>query len=393
MRIMLLNQYAGAPSLGMEYRPHWLATELQKLGHEVLIVAGDFSHLRHAQPRMGRSTIEGVDFFVLKTPRYDRNDPRRLANILAFRIQLQRRARLLRSWRPDVVVASSTHPMDVRPGLGIARGAGAAFVHEVHDLWPLTPRLLGGMGRHHPMILWMQREEDLACSSADLVVSMLPATLPYLQSRGLDASRWVHVSNGVPLSSVGAATIRPEPGSKFRLGYFGGHALSNDLGTLLEAARLLEQEPLEVHLTGSGPLKHQLQHESRELGNVFFHDYLPLPEARRRMREMDALVILAQSSPLYEYGFSPNKAFDYMAAGRPVIQAVEAVGSPIALAGCGRLCGGGDAPALAEAVRDLLRMEPGDRDAMGLRGRDYVLREATHAVLAEKFVDAIAARL
>ena len=203
MRILLINQYAGAPSLGMEYRPHWMATEWQKLGHEVLIVAGDHSHLRRVQPSAGRSTIEGVKFLTLRTPQYGENGPRRFANILAFRVQLLRAAKTLCEWHPDVVIASSTHPMDVRPGLRIARKSGALFVHEVHDLWPLTPKLLGGMSDRHPMIMWMQREEDLACREADLVVSMLPATLPYLESRGLTADRLVYVSNGVPVEAVG----------------------------------------------------------------------------------------------------------------------------------------------------------------------------------------------
>ena len=268
MRILLINQYAGAPSLGMEYRPHWMATEWQKLGHEVLIVAGDHSHLRRVQPSAGRSTVEGVDFLTLRTPQYDENGPRRFANILAFRVQLRRAAKTLREWRPDVVIASSTHPMDIRPGLRIARKSGALFVHEVHDLWPLTPKLLGGMSDRHPMIMWMQREEDLACREADLVVSMLPATLPYLESRGLDADRWVYVSNGVPVEAVLDTDDPPGTMAVFRVGYFGAHGPANDLGTLIEAARLLQDDLVEFHLTGSGPLKAELQRQASGLANV-----------------------------------------------------------------------------------------------------------------------------
>ena len=186
MRILLINQYAGAPSLGMEYRPHWMALEWQKLGHDVLVVVGDHSHLRRAQPPVGRARIEGVDFLTLRTPAYGENGSRRFVNIVAFRSQLYRHVRDLATWCPDAVIASSTHPMDIRPAMRVGRKSGAMFVHEVHDLWPLTPKLLGGMSDRHPMIMWMQREEDLACREADLVVSMLPATLPYLQSRGLD---------------------------------------------------------------------------------------------------------------------------------------------------------------------------------------------------------------
>lgn len=389
MRILLINQYAGAPSLGMEYRPHWLALEWQRLGHQVLVVAGDHSHLRRVQPRPGRSTIEGVDFLTLRTSGYTDNGPLRFANLLAFRAQLYARSRQLVAWRPDVVIASSTHPMDVRPGLRIANKAGAIFVHEVHDLWPLTPRLLAGMSENHPMIRWMQREEDLACRKADLVVSLLPATLPYLQSRGLSADRWAHVPNGVPVEALESHVNPQAQNEVFRVGYFGGHGKSNDLDVLLEVARLLQDDGIEFHLTGSGPQKPALQVLAGGLPNVHFHDEVAPQEARERMAEMDALCIVGRADALYQHGISMNKIFEYMAAGRPVIQALEAPESPVIAAGCGLQCSGNDAEAIARTVRSLADVDLGTREAMGFAGQVYVKREATYPALAARFVNAI----
>lgn len=390
MRILLINQYAGAPSLGMEYRPHWMALEWQKLGHDVLVVAGDHSHLRRAQPPRGRARIEGVEFLTLRTPAYSENSPRRFANILAFRAQLYLHSGDLAAWRPDAVIASSTHPMDVRPAMRVARRSGALFVHEVHDLWPLTPKLLGGMSDHHPMIMWMQREEDLACHEADLVVSMLPATLPYLQARGLDPNRWAYVSNGVPEESVGDDDgPRPSADGTFRVGYFGGHALSNDLGTLIEAARLLSQEPVEFHLTGSGPSKAALQRQAADPALVHFHDPVSPVEARRQMRDMDALYMGVRHSPLYEHGIGLNKMFDYMAVGRPIIQAIDTPASPAGEAGCAMLCTPGDPESVAKAITAIRGLAPERRRAMGRAGRDYVLTHATHPRLAEAFIAAV----
>lgn len=390
MRILLINQYAGAPSLGMEYRPHWMALEWQNLGHDVLIVAGDHSHLRRAQPPAGSSQIEGVDFLTLRTPPYGENGPRRFANILAFRAQVYRNAAALVRWRPDVVIASSTHPMDIRPAFRIARRADALFAHEVHDLWPLTPKLLGGMSDRHPMIRWMQREEDLACREADLVVSMLPASLPYLQSRGLDPCRWTHVSNGVPEETVQGQVVQPtSEGEQFRVGYFGGHAPSNDLGTLVEAARLLQDESIEFHLTGSGPLKDQIQQQAAGLNRVFFHDSVAPSEAREMMRTMDALCILGCSTPLYKYGISPNKMFEYMAVGRPVIQGIDTPASPAQDAGCVTISTPGDPESFADAVLEVRGLGVDGRAASGRAGWEYVLARATYPRLAESLLSAI----
>lgn len=390
MRILLINQYAGAPSLGMEYRPHWMATEWQKLGHEVLIVTGEHSHLRAAHPPVGRSTVEGVEFLTLPIPRYKGNGARRFANILAFRFQLRRSTRTLLAWCPDAVIASSTHPMDVRPSLRLARMSGAAFVHEVHDLWPLTPRLLGGMSERHPMIMWMQREEDLACREADVVVSMLPATLPYLQSRGLDPKRWVHVSNGVPPESVVVeSAAEPSRDGWFRVGYFGAHGHANDLSTLVEASRILGNERIEFHLWGSGPLKADLQRQAEGLQRVHFHDHVGPAEARTHMATMDALYIGLKESELFVHGVSPNKMFDYMAAARPIIQAMNAPSSPAERAGCAVLCEPGDPGAVARSVLALAGLSPRHREAMGNAGRDYVLSHATYTSLASSFIAAI----
>lgn len=390
MRILLINQYAGAPSLGMEYRPHWMALEWQRLGHEVLVVAGDHSHLRRAQPHVGRSRVEGAEFLTLRTPRYSENGPRRFANILAFRTQLYRGSRSLAQWRPDTVIASSTHPMDVRPALRVARKVGAVFVHEVHDLWPLTPKLLGGMPDRHPMIMWMQREEDLACKEADLVVSMLPATLPYLQSRGLEPSRWAYVSNGVPAEAIQESFQPQNPdGGAFRVGYFGGHALSNDLGTLVEAARLLQDESIEFHLTGAGPLKEELQRQAHGLSNLYFHDPVPLHVARQHMGAMDALCILGRSTPLYQHGFSPNKMFEYMAVGKPTILAIDTPASPAQESGSALVCKPGDADSVAEAVLQLRGLGMEKRAQMGRAGREYVFTQATYPRLASDFLAAV----
>jgi glycosyltransferase involved in cell wall biosynthesis len=191
MRIMLVNQYAGSPTLGMEFRPHWMALEWQNLGHDVLVITGDCSHLRTSQPPRGRHSIADVEFLTLRTLPYRVNGPIRFANIVSFKAQLAARKLELARWGPDVVVASSTHPMDIRAAVDVARIAGSKFVYEVHDLWPLTPRLLGGMSESHPMIRWMQREEDYGYRNADLVVSLLPFTEGYSIAHGLEPGRWV----------------------------------------------------------------------------------------------------------------------------------------------------------------------------------------------------------
>ena len=388
MRILLINQYAGSPSLGMEYRPHWMSLEWQKAGHDVLVVAGDHSHLRHDQPHVGVNVVDGVRYLTLRTLPYKSNGPRRFANILSFRGQLKWMTGPLARWQPDVVIASSTHPMDVRPAVQIADRAGARFVYEIHDLWPLTPRLLGGMSEAHPMIRWMQREEDFGCREADRAVSILPLTHEYMIAHGLAPDRWVHVSNGIPESWLEA---EPSEGNMnrgpLRIGYFGGHGVSNDLAPFIEAARELRDVGIEFHLTGDGPLKPQLRARARDLPHVVFHDPVPLEEARTRMREMDALYFGSPHSRLYQYGVSPNKLFEYLATGLPVVQAIEPPWAPQVGESFVLSATAGDSGSIAQAIRTLLEMTPTARSSLGWSGRSYVEEHATYRVLATRFLE------
>jgi hypothetical protein len=146
MNILYINHYAGSPALGMEYRPYYLAREWQRLGHRVHLLAADYSHVRTRQPQAGDETIAGIAYHWYRTPPYRGNGLGRVLNIWAFLRQVWAdTARLVRDFKPDVVIASSTYPMDIWVARRMARRAGAKLVYEVHDLWPLSPIELSGM--------------------------------------------------------------------------------------------------------------------------------------------------------------------------------------------------------------------------------------------------------
>src|SRR4051812_17527464 len=94
MNILLINHYAGSPHHGMEYRHYYLAREWVRLGHEVAIVSGSFSHLRTRQPAVNgpysTDTIDGIRYVWLRTPRYAGNGLARVASMAAFVARLFR---------------------------------------------------------------------------------------------------------------------------------------------------------------------------------------------------------------------------------------------------------------------------------------------------------------
>lgn len=378
------------------------------MGHSVRIVAASQSHVRTHQPAMDGvrkdEVIDGIEYIWLSTPKYEGNGAGRAFNMFAFVWRLWRVAReLVQEVKPDVVIASSTYPLDVYPAHRIASLAGAKLIFEVHDLWPLSPIELGGISRYHPFMLLLQHAEDYAYRKADKVVSMLPKAKDHMLSRGMLPKKFVHIPNGIDVAEwVGEKQALPEAhqmtlaGLKqrglFLVGYAGAHGVANALNTLLVAAGLLHDVPVCFVLVGHGPEREGLisQVKERGLENVVFLSAVSKPSIPNLLGQFDALYIGLQSQSLFRFGISPNKLMDYMMVGKPIIQAIAAGNDPVCDAGCGYTIPPERPEAIAEAVRKLMTLPKEERIALGEHGRLYVQEHHDYRVLARQFIEAAA---
>lgn len=404
MNILYINHYAGSPSHGMEFRPYYMAREWVLAGHQVQIVAASHSHIRARQPKLDGlhvkdEQIDGIHYRWYPTPAYSSNDLGRVKNMLSFMRQLWRDAKhLARGFKPDVVIASSTYPMDIWPARKIARLAGAMLVYEVHDLWPLSPMELGGMSRWHPFIMWVQWAEDYAYKHADRVVSMLPITLDYMMSRGLAPEKWSYVPNGVdlaewqtpgelPIEVQGTLNQMRAEGLPI-VAYTGTHGLANALDVLLDAAVLLKGSA-QVLLVGTGPERERLlQRVANEgLANVTMLPSVPKGAIPKLLAQIDIAYIGWLPNPLYRFGISPNKLMDYMMAGKPIVHSVSAGNDPVAEVGCGLTVGPSDVEGVASAILSLAGLSEQERIDMGAKGKKYVMEHRLYPTLAKGVID------
>ncbi len=407
MNILLINHYAGSPKYGMEYRPYYLAKEWTKDGHKVTIIASSFSHLRSRNPEVNseiqEELIDGIRYIWVKTPKYEGNGIKRVINIFSFVWKLITRSKKFsRDIKPDTVIASSTYPLDIYPAYLIARFSKAKLIFEVHDLWPLTPIELGRMHRWHPFIVILQMTEDFAYKKCDKVVSILPKALDYMVSRGLDPKKFVHIPNGIDIEewqSFNASLPKEhkeiieklKKEGKFLVGYAGSFGVANALDYFVESAKYLKNLPVALILVGQGPEKEKLQRyvEENNLDNVIFLPSIPKNSIPNLLSKMDILYIGWRRSPLYRFGISPNKLFDYMMAGKPIIHAVEAGNDLVAESDCGISIPPEDPVAIAEAIKKLMAMSPLEREEMGRRGREYVINNHDYKILAKRFLEAM----
>jgi glycosyltransferase involved in cell wall biosynthesis len=168
--------------------------------------------------------------------------------------------------------------------------------------------------------------------------------------------------------------------------------LPNALDTLIDAAKLLHDDPVAIVLVGDGHERERLATRIAAEGLTHVSLMPPIPKAQvpSFLAEVDIAVLCWQRVPIYRFGIAPNKLMDYMMARRPVLHAVEAGNDPVAECSGGLTVPPESPPALADGVRRLLAVPASERAAMGERGRAFVLARHTYPVLAARFADAMA---
>ncbi len=405
MNILYIDHYAGSPEMGMEFRPYYLSREWEKMGHKVSVIGGNYSHLRKKNPAvykdMQKETIDGIDYYWLKTGSYQRNGAKRAFTMLCFCFKLNKWKKWINTnLNPDVVISSSTYPIDSIPSHLIAKSGikSSMHIHEVHDMWPSTLVEVGGMSRLNPFVVLMQLGENYAYKHADAVVSLLKYSKDYMVEHGLSQNKFHCVSNGIVKEEWDFPEPLPEEHQRvlgelrkekeFIVGYFGGHAISNHLMFFLRSVKEV-QDDQRTHfvLVGDGVEKKSLIKfvEDNHMTNVSF---LP-PVSKRAVPSLtgyfDIFYIGAMKSPLYRFGVCFNKAFDCMMAGKPILFAVEAPITSVEECGCGLVIKPDDTQAIIDGIKKLRDMSPDEREQMGLRGRKEVLSKYTYEVLAEQF--------
>lgn len=405
MNILLINHYAGSPKMGMEFRPYYLAREWIKDGHKVTIVAGDFSHLRKENPVVEKdlqeSHVDGIKYIWLKTGSYEGNGIKRAKTMAHFCRKLYKyKKQIIKIANPDIVISSSTYPIDSYPAYKIAKAAKAGYIHEVHDMWPSTLYEIGGMSKRNPFVVIMQMGENHAYKKCDALVSMLSEAGDYMENHGLDPKKFNVVRNGILTDEWEGSNRENLPEDikskfeelkakeKFIVGYFGGFAISNNLDFIIDVAEeLKDNDHIHFVLLGEGVLKKDLVHRTEKSGltNITF-----LPKIKKNLvpnvlEHYDIIFISFSDSPLYRFGINPNKMYDAMMAGKPILMSVNAKGNLVEEAKAGIVVGADDTKAAKEAVLKFKEMNETEFKRYGENGKKEILENYTYHKLAKKF--------
>lgn len=408
MNILYINHYAGSPIYGMEYRPYYMAKKWQEKGHKVRILAASYSHVRSVQPKITEKTrnmIDGIEYTWYPTPKYEQNGVARVKNILAFLKEVWLDSKnIVSDFQPNVVIASSTYPMDIWVAKRISKLANAKLIYEVHDLWPLSPIELGGMSPRHPFIQWCQFAENTVYKQSDAVVSMLPKVHEHMKAHGLDLKKLHIIPNGIAEEEWQTRQIENlvegdlkefleemKQQGKFIVGYAGSHGQPNALHYLIEAAKIINpiDDSIVFVLVGSGLEKQNLKNLSNryDLKNIFFFDPIPKKQIPNLLSYFDTAYIGWNKTPIYRFGISPNKLMDYMISGCVVLHSVEAGNDPVMESSCGVTVEPENPQAIVDAILQLKLLSKEERLQMGKSGHEYVKKNQTYTILSDKFLE------
>jgi glycosyltransferase involved in cell wall biosynthesis len=422
MNIIIINHYAGSPKLGMEYRPYYLAKEWIKSGHRVIIIGASHSHVRTVQPKkVDKKTGSEVEFLKpvknivhayeklgqieylwVKTNTYQGNGLGRLLNIFSFTARLFTKAKnLAKIFKPDVVIASSTYPMDIYAAHKMAKAAQAKLVFEVHDLWPQSPIELGGYSPKNPVIQMIQHAEDYAYKHAEKVISILPNTLEHMKEHGLNPEKFHHIPNGVSLEEWTSDELVPKETQckidkikekhSILIAYVGSIGIANALESFIHVGTIINESRIALLIVGKGPEKSKLEElvSKSKIDNVFFIESIPKKTIPNLLSMMNFLYIGLQNQPLFRFGISPNKLFDYMMAKKPIIQAISAGNDLVTDANCGLTIEPENPTEIKKAIEKLLKMEQAELTQMGENGYNYIVKNHEYKILSQQFLDVI----
>jgi glycosyltransferase involved in cell wall biosynthesis len=394
--VWILNHYA---TLG-HGRHYKLAYYLARRGHLVTIFAASTVHGTERNLIIGKApyTLEEdgpVPSILIRARDYSGNGWDRIGNMVDYALRVVSVSKKLRVVKPDVVIASSVHPLTWLSGYIIARRYNAKFIAETRDLWPQTLIDMGRLRENSivaKVLYWFER---FIYTKADKLIFTMPGGKDYVASLGLDTSKVAYINNGVDLEEFHqnkVTHVLPDADldrtDVFKVVYTGSMGQANALHYVVEAAEILQRRGFSkilFLLYGDGYQKMKLEELARSKGltNIRFRGRVEKRFVPSILSRSDLNIFTGQHIPLYKYGLSLNKMFEYFATGKPTISNIECGYDLLDKYQCGITVQGGCPEALADGIIKFYNMPPEDY-AHFCQQASMAAQDFDFKVLAEK---------
>lgn len=396
MKILYFHQHFSTPQGSTGTRSYEMARKLIARGHQVIMICGSYqlasSGLSEEASGVRHGMVDGIDVIEFPLP-YSNSDSflKRTSTFLKFSLKS--------SFLPfkenfDLLFATSTPLTAGIPGILMKLFRPEKFVFEVRDLWPELPREMGVIS--NPVLLKsMELLEWASYKASDGCIALSPGIKEGIERRSKSIPVKM-IPNGCDLDLFNPETNEKKeiPGvgdDDFVALFAGAHGIANGLDAAIDAATELKkrgEEQVKLVFIGDGKEKSRLikRADKEHLDNCLFLDPVPKMALPGYLKRADTGLMLLQNIPAFYYGTSPNKFFDYISAGIPVLNNYPGwVADLIKQHECGITVSPDSPEAFADGLLALKNRS--DRERLGKNGRKLAESQFNRKVLSDQFVD------
>lgn len=392
MKLLYIHQYFKTPNEPGGTRSYWIAKKLIEKGHHVTIITSS----NKINEKIEIKKIDGIKVIYIKVPYNQKmNVFYRLISFVRFMIKSTIEA--LKVKNIDLVIATST-PLTIGfPALALKKIKKVPYLFEVRDLWPEVPIQMGALNNKLLVKLAILFEKKIY-DNAEHIIALSPGMKDGIIKKNISDSKitvipnmskinefWPREKNIELIKELGLSL------NSFKIIHFGSIGLANGVSTIIESAKLLKNNSeIEMIFIGGGSQVAALKKKCEEyyLKNVFFLGEFPMKLTSEIVNFSDVSLVSFLNIPIL-YTNSPNKLFDSLSAGKPII--VNSAGWTKELVennGCGLYVNPNKPSDLVEKIH-YLKSNNELVKIMGQKSRELAQNKYDKELLCEKFVKVI----
>lgn len=409
--IWIMNHYAGSMFFDKGGRHYNFAKYLRRAGYEPVIFC---ANSKHGQQKLFFDNNElyhehiaeeiATPFIFVKARAYLGNGKQRVLNMIDFYRNVKKTAReyARKHGKPNIIYASSVHPLTLVAGIQMAKHFGVKCICEVRDMWPESIVAYSDrFTKRHPLIRLLYQGEKWIYKKADALIFTMEGAYDYIVEQGWDKdiprSKVYHINNGVDLEAFRynrehypVEDTDLNNSEQFNVVYTGSIRRVNNLGLILETAKRLMDTKIRFLIWGDGDEREALAKRVQDEGisNVVFKGWVDKKYIPSIVSQSDLNLVHWEHSDLLRFGISYNKLFEYLVAGRPVFCTVQPGHSIVEGNCCGHDTSGLTPEDFAIGIREIYELSEQERENMGENARKGA-EQYDFPVLTDKLIEII----
>lgn len=379
-KVWVWNHYASDTYFDKGGRHYNFVKHLKQSGYEPVVFASNAKHGKAEtyfsdaglwQEHMAEEI--GVPFVFVRSRTYEGNGKQRVLNMIDFYFNVKKTAKQYAKKHgfPDVIYASSAHPLTLVAGIQLARYFGVKCICEVRDLWPESIVVYSKrFAKNHPLIKILYQGEKWIYKKADSLIFTMEGAYDYIVEQGwekeIPRSKVHYINNGVDLEAfqynrehfqVNDPDLQNP--DMFKVVYTGSIRKVNNLGALLDAAKLVTNPKVKFLIWGDGDERPMLEQRVRDekIDNVVFKGRVEKKYIPHIVSRADFNFAHNTPSPLFRFGISFNKIFDYFAAGKPILTDFPCPYNPVIQANAGCAVENATSGEVAQAIEKMAALK------------------------------------